>query len=112
MRKTFPLAAPNLKPARVIDSIKHEARKYLKRERRKELPEGTDYWDFDCKAGRDQESSASVHVAELNAAIDTAALEQWEGIYLEIIARPGHRTRKPPYSPAQEEAPETDGIPE
>jgi hypothetical protein len=112
MRKTFPLATPNLKPARVIDSIKHEVRKYLKRERRKELPEGTDYWDFDCKAGRDQESAASAHVAELNAAIDTAAQEQWEGIYLEIIVRPGNRTRKPPPSPAQEEAPETDEISE
>ena len=46
MRKIFPLEVHGLKPPRVIESIKHDVRKYLKRERRKALPEDVDFWDF------------------------------------------------------------------
>jgi hypothetical protein len=94
MRKTFPLEQPKLKPPRVIDSIKNEVRKYLKRERSKTLPEGVDYWDFACQMGRDRDCAAVVHVAEINNAIDAASQENWNEIYLEILAKPGHRTPK------------------
>ena len=99
MRKTFPLEVPNLKPPRVIDSIKSEVRKYLKRESRKELPEGADFWDFDCRAGKDSTTAVAAHVTELPAAIDTASREAWAGIYLEILAKPGHRTPREPGAP-------------
>ena len=49
MKKFFSLEASNHKPARLADKIKSEVRKYLKRERSKELPEGVDFWDFDCR---------------------------------------------------------------
>ena len=51
MKKKFSLKHPKIKPARRVEAVKHEIRKYLKRERRKELPEGVDFWDFDCKFG-------------------------------------------------------------
>lgn len=91
MKKLFPLEDPKHKPARVVESIKAEIRKYLKRERRKELPEGVDFWDFDCRAGKDGESAAAVHVSEITKPVDTASKENWESVYIEILAKPGHR---------------------
>ena len=100
MKKTFPLESPKLKPARVIEGIKSEVRKYIKRERGKKLPEDVDFWDFDCRAGRDADSSVPAHLKELNAHIDTASQEQWPAVYIEILAKPGHRTRKPKDPPS------------
>lgn len=94
MKKTFPLEVPKNAPARVVESIKSEIRKYLKRERKKKLPEGVDFWDFDCRVGPSAEAATELHVAELNAAIDHALSDQWGTVYLEILAKPGIRTRK------------------
>jgi len=102
VKKTFPLEVEKLKPPRVIESIKHQVRKYLKRERRKQLPEGVDYWDFDCRAGKDAETSKTIHVAEITGAIDTASRENWQAIYIEIIAKPGVRGGKDPGSPSDD----------
>ena len=95
MKKTFPFSDPKHKPPRVVEAIKSEIRKYLKRERRKTLPEEVDFWDFDCRVGREAASAVSVHVAGLNPAIDNAVGEGWPAVYVEILAKPGHRTRKP-----------------
>ena len=54
MRKTFELRPEGRHPDRVLDAIKHELRRYMKRERRRALPEGADFWDFDCRLGADQ----------------------------------------------------------
>lgn len=94
MKKTFPLQVPNKATPRVIDSIKHEVKKYLKRERAKKLPEGVDFWDFACKVGADSATAAKVHVAELNKAIDSAAQPDTGAVYVEILAKPGHRAKR------------------
>jgi len=94
MKKLFPMEVPNLKPPRVVEAIKHDVRKYLKRERRKPHPEEIDFWDFDCRIGPTPEEAKPTHVADVNAAIDTASSESWSAIYLEILAKPGHRTKK------------------
>lgn len=91
MRKTFPLEVSGLKPPRVIEAIKNDLRKYLKRERRKTLPEGVDFWDFDCKSGPSDEAAEVTHVSALITAVDTAAQESWPSVYIEILAKPGHR---------------------
>ncbi len=91
MKKTFPLTDPKHAPARVIAAIKNDVRRYLKRERRKTLPEDAGHWAFDCRVGRDAESAASAHPAELAAAIDKAASEDWTAVYVEIHSRPGKR---------------------
>ena len=52
MKKTFELTHPKIKLARRVDAVKHEVKKYLKRERNKKLPADADYWDFDCKFGK------------------------------------------------------------
>lgn len=108
MRKTFPLENPPHKPPQVVASIKNKVRKYLKRERRKALPEGADFWDFDCAVGQEGPTK-SVHVAELIGAIDHAAENDWPTIYIEIFAKPAKRTKKPrPAEPADDDAPSDD----
>jgi hypothetical protein len=102
MRKTFPLEAPPHKPPQVVAAIKNEVRKYLKRERRKALPEGMDFWDFDCQVGQEGPTKV-VHVAEVIAAIDAAADNGWATVYIEILAKPRKRRRKS-RPPSQEQA--------
>lgn len=94
MKKTFSLTSPKHKPPQVIAAIKNELRKYLKRERRKALPEGVDFWDFDCKVGHDGEPPLAKHVEELIPAIDEAANKPCEAVYIEIHSKPGHRKAK------------------
>jgi len=94
MKKNFKLTNPRHKPERVIESIKGDVRKYLKRERRKTLPEGVDYWDFNCRVGKDETSAEKVHVEEIGKNINIAATCDWESVYIEILAAHGHRKRK------------------
>lgn len=94
MKKTFPIKVSNNKPERVVESIKSELRKYVKRERKKKLPEGVDFWDFDCKVGPSPEGATDLHVAELNEAVDHALAEDWGTVYFEVLAKPGVRQKK------------------
>ena len=94
MKKQFPLTLPSHQPARVVEQIKSDVRKYLKRERKKSLPEGVDFWDFNCKVGQGAAEPETKHVEELIPAIDQAAASQCETVYIEILATPGHRKPK------------------
>lgn len=94
MKKEFKLTDPKKAPARQVDFVKHEISKYIARERRKTLEKGTDYWDFDCKIGKDKDSAVGIHVAEINKSIDKIANEQSEQFYIEILVKPGHREKK------------------
>lgn len=96
MKKSFPLQVPGHQAPRVIESIKSDVRKYIKRERRKPLAEGVDFCDFACRSGKDAESAVQVHHEELIPCIDNAAREEWSAIYIEILAKPGHRQKKNP----------------
>ena len=95
MKKTFKLTHPKIKAPRLVVAIKHEVRKYLRRERRKSLPEKVDFWDFDCRIGVDEASSEVIHVSDIDQAIDQAESKQLESFYLEILAKPGRRRKKP-----------------
>ena len=70
MKKTFALTHPKLQPARLVDAIKHEIKKYLNRERRKPLPQGTDYWTFDCRFGASEPEAKPIFTSEINKHID------------------------------------------
>ena len=95
MKKTFKLTHPKIKVARLVEAIKHEVKMYIKRERRKALPETIDFWDFDCRFGPDETDSEVIHVSEINKYISQAESKELESFYLEILAKPGHRTKKP-----------------
>jgi len=70
MKKTFKLTHPKIKFARLVDGVRSDVKKYLARERKKELPEGFDVWDFDCRVGLTAEAAKVVPVPELGKAID------------------------------------------
>lgn len=91
MRKTFKLTHPKIKYARLVDSVRRDVKKYIKRERNRELPEGADFWDFDCKFGPAAEIAEVVHLAEIGKHIDAAEAQQLETFYIEILARPATR---------------------
>ncbi len=94
MKKIFRLTDEKKKPERIIEASKHEIRKYLKRERGKKLPEGADYWDFDCCFGQNSEETQPLHVAQITSALDKAHEGKWEQCYIEIIAKPAQREVK------------------
>ncbi|MDO9183260.1 MAG: DUF6172 family protein [Bacteriovorax sp.] len=94
MKKSFNLTAPNKTPERQTDSVKHEIKKYITREQRKAVPANVDFWDFDVKMGDNLDTAAVIHVSEINKKIDSINLENKETFYLEILAKPGHRTNK------------------
>jgi hypothetical protein len=95
VKKTFKLTIEGKNRDRVLDATKHEIRQYLKRERRKPLPEGVDFWDFDCQFGASADTAASVHLATITALIDAAAKDGADAFYIELIAKPGVRQARP-----------------
>lgn len=94
MKKTFSLTHEKIKTPRLVDAIKHEVKKYLKRERNKQLPEGVDFWDFDCKYGDKENEAEVVHVSALNKSIDKAEQAGLKSFYIEILAKPGYRNKQ------------------
>jgi hypothetical protein len=95
VRKTFKLQVEGKHPDRVLDASKHEVRKYVKRQRRVPVPAGVDFWDFDCKFGSAEESAETVHLAEIIKRMDAAAAEGAAQIFVEMVAKEGHRRVRP-----------------
>ena len=94
MKKTFVLTHPKIKTARLFETAKHEIKKYIKRERNKALPEGVDFWDFDCKYGETEQAAKVVHPSDINKCIDEAENLQLTSFYVEVLVKKGHRAAK------------------
>ncbi|MCH1419164.1 MAG: DUF6172 family protein [Akkermansiaceae bacterium] len=94
MKKVFSLVSERHKPARLVEQIKSEVKKYLKRERNKSLPEDHDYWGFNCRSGQASDSANVCHEKEIGKSIDHALAEGWETVYLEILVEPRKRGSK------------------
>ena len=95
MRKTYQLNIEGKNRDRLLDASKHDIRRYVKRERSRPLPEGVDYWDFECKFGSNEATAAPVHFATLMGLIDSVASEGGAQFYVEVVTRHGIRTGKP-----------------
>ena len=91
MKKTFQLQQENKHPDRVIEAVKNEIRKYLKRERKKKLPEGALFWDFDCRFGKNSGDAEVVTAAGIITSLDKAHDEQLSECYIEIITKPSFK---------------------
>lgn len=100
MKKTYRLTESKHKPARLVDAIRSDIRKHLKRERQKELAKGVDFWDFDCKVGPTERDARSVHVSALSNSLAPALADNWPTAYVEINTKAGRRTKKPKPLPA------------
>jgi len=93
MKKTFILTHEKINLARLVESVKFEVKKYIKRERNKKLPKGVDYWDFDCKYGHNAAEANTIHISTINKCIDEAERLELDSFYLEIMAKPGIRNK-------------------
>jgi hypothetical protein len=87
MKKTFKLDHPKIKVPRMADAVKHEIKKYLKRERRKQLPSAAKYWGFDCKFGESEETAVEVDLSLLTKKIDELVESNITTFYVEILAK-------------------------
>ncbi len=93
MRKSCKRRFASKHPDRLLDATKHEIRKYMKRERNRALPEGVDFWDFDCRFGATEQDAVVAHSAELIGLVDAIAKEGGKQFYIEILSK--HGVRKP-----------------
>ena len=94
MKKTFQLTASNKEPARVVEAIKNEIRKYIKREKRKTLPEGMNVWNIDCRFAKDDAEPEVIQFQDITKCIDDAAALECKSIYLELLSKAIKKERK------------------
>ena len=95
MKKTYTLHIEGKNRDRLLDASKHDIRKYVKRERAKPLPEGVDFWDFECKVGATEADAAPMHFAEIMGAVDALVKDGADQFYVEITSKSGHRASRP-----------------
>lgn len=94
MKKTFSFTAKNKIPARQMEAIKFEVKKYIARENRKVIPEGFDFWEFDCRFGFTEDSAEIIKFVNIRSCISMAFDEGKDGFYLEILAKPAINSKK------------------
>lgn len=87
MKKTFPLHVAGKDDARVVEAIKRDVRRYVKRERAKALPAETTRWTFECRVGPNESAAEAVPLKDVSRAIDAAATAGSPAVFVEIQAR-------------------------
>jgi len=87
MKKVFQLRDKKKHEDRVLEAIKNDIKKYIKREKNKKLPESTMYYDFDCKIGARADDAKFVRVVEINKALDAVKASDSRECYVEILAK-------------------------
>ena len=99
MKKNFPLQIEGKNAERTLEAVKHEIRKYFKRERNRALPKDVDFWDFDCKVGLTAESAEVVKVSAVVESLGTLAKVGAASVYVEILSKHGVRIIRPENDP-------------
>ena len=88
MKKIFKLLDEKKHEDRVLDAVKNDIRKYVKREKKKDLPDkATMYWDFDCKIGAIEAEATTIPYEELIKALDKLKAMGVKEVYIEVIAK-------------------------
>lgn len=88
MKKKFYLQSEKIAPERQVESVKHQIKKYMARERRKPLPENYNYWGFNCKIGPDEESLRELHANEIRGEIDKIVEQGKESFFIVLNSTP------------------------
>ncbi|MEA2049174.1 MAG: DUF6172 family protein [Campylobacterota bacterium] len=88
MKKIFALTASNKTKERVLESIKNDIRKYIKREKRKPLPENKNFWSIDCKFAKNDAELQEIRFEDIMKNINEASQENCESFHIELIANP------------------------
>ena len=88
MKKVFKIEQERIKPDRAVDAIKNELRKYVKREKKKDLPnKKMMYWDFDCKFGKSADLAKECSFEEILTQLNSVVADGWSECYVEVIAK-------------------------
>jgi hypothetical protein len=88
MKKIYKLTDEKKHEDRVLEAVKNDIRKYVKREKKKLLSDkATMYWDFDCKVGASSTDAKVVAYEELIKALDTVKTTGVTEVYVEIMAK-------------------------
>jgi len=88
MKKIFKLIDEKKHEDRVLEAVKNDIRKYVKREKKKTLTDkATMYWDFDCKIGATIEDAKVVAYEELIKALDAVKATGVTEVYVEVMAK-------------------------
>ena len=88
MKKIYKLTDPKKHEDRVLEAVKNDIRKYVKREKKKVLPNKTTmYWDFDCRIGSTSQSAKTIQYEELIKSLDTLKSEGVLEVYVEILSK-------------------------
>lgn len=95
MKKTYQLDIPGKNRERLLDAARHDIRRYQQRELRRPVPEGFDFWDFDCRFGANETQAEKANVGELSALITTLTQDGSNVFYVELVARPAKRSERP-----------------
>jgi hypothetical protein len=88
MKKTFKLEHPKVKVPRIVDSIRHDIKKYLTKERKSPLPPDAKYWGFECRVGQSEALAESVPLQSLSSSIDALVENGSKTVYVEITPKP------------------------
>lgn len=86
MKKIFKLREGDKNPDRIVEKIKHQLRKYLRREKKKKLESLNGFWDFNCRFGIDEENSKKVSFNDIIQLLDKAREDKLMECYIEIVA--------------------------
>jgi len=104
MKKIFKLTDEKKHEDRVLEAVKNDIRKYVKREKKKDLPDkATMYWDFDCKIGATADEAKVIAYEELIKALDAVKAAGAKECYVEILAKTVDKPVKEEITPTQEE---------
>ncbi len=95
MKKTYLLTIEGKNRDRLLEAAKHDIRKYVKRERSRPLPQGVDFFDFDCKLGGSEATAETLHFATLMASIDVLVKDGADQFYVAVVTTHGHRSARP-----------------
>jgi len=105
MKKVFKLTDPKKHEDRVLEAVKNDIRKYVKREKKKDLPDkATMYWDFDCRVGETVSDAKVVVYEELIKELDVIKATGVSEVYVEVMAKAVNKPLKVDTTIEDEEA--------
>jgi len=88
MKKVYKLTDEKKHEDRVLEAVKNDIRKYVKREKKKDLPDKKlMYWDFDCKVGATAEDAKVISYEELIKGLDAVKATGATEVYVEVMAK-------------------------
>jgi len=86
VKKIFKLTDEKKAPERIVEAIKHELRKYVKREQNKKSESETKlFWETQCRFGKSEAESNEMGFDALIKELDTVIAAGWSECFIEVV---------------------------